>query len=211
MKRILLYIGILFFALSGAGRTFRPAAGDLLFQINEASAMTDAITAATAEKEPYPFSHVAICLGGAKSDSVIEASGRGGVRIVSLTEFLDASGKIDGRPAVVAMRLRDTTDIAARAAVRSLKYLGQPYDYSYLPANGKMYCSELVWESYLDRHGAKLFHARPMNFRDSAGRLPDFWRRLFEKLGEPVPEGVIGTNPADLSKDSLLREIHRYF
>ena len=149
MKRILLYIGILFFALSCAGRTFRPAAGDLLFQINEASAMTDAITAATAEKEPYPFSHVAICLGGAKSDSVIEASGRGGVRIVSLTEFLDASGKIDGRPAVVAMRLRDTTDIAARAAVRSLKYLGQPYDYSYLPANGKMYCSEQIGRAHV--------------------------------------------------------------
>ncbi len=211
MKRLLLYIGILFSAFSCGSEPFRPAAGDLFFQINEASAMTDAITVSTAGNEPLKFSHVAICLGPAKADSIIEASGEGGVRIVSLSDFLDASGRIGGRPAVVVMRMRDTTGIAAGAAARSLNYLGQPYDYSYLPDNGKMYCSEMIRQSYLDARCRKIFPARPMNFRDSAGRLPEFWQTLFEKLGEPIPEGVLGTNPSDLAKDTLLYEIYRYF
>lgn len=211
MKRILLYIGIAIFSCSCCEEPFRPATGDLLFQVNPASTMTDAITRSTADKELLKYSHVAIALGSDKGDSIIEASGEGGVRCISLADFLDASAKIEDRPAVVVMRLRDTAGIAASAAFRAQSHLGEPYDYSYLPENGKMYCSELVRESFLNRKGTKIFPARPMNFRDAEGRLPDFWRKLFEKLEESVPEGVLGTNPSELSKDTLLCEIHRYF
>lgn len=230
MKAII-YIGAILFSLScltpiapHPEPIFRPAAGDLLFQINTASAMTEAITAATATGQPLPFSHVAIALGPhpampktAETDSVIEATSHGGVRIVSLQDFLEASARIPGAGndttsyGVVVMRLRDTLGLAHAATQRARLYLGQPYDYSYRPDNGKMYCSELVWESFRTPTGNHLFSARPMNFRDSTGALPAFWQQLFDRLGEPVPEGIPGTNPADMAQDTQLHEVHRYF
>lgn len=186
--------------------------------------MTEAITAATATGQPLPFSHVAIALGPhpampktAETDSVIEATSHGGVRIVSLQDFLQASARISGAGndttsyGVVVMRLRDTLGLAHAATQRARLYLGQPYDYSYRPDNGKMYCSELVWESFRTPTGNHLFRARPMNFRDSTGVLPTFWQQLFDRLGEPVPEGVLGTNPAAMAQDTLLHEVYRYF
>ena len=74
-----------------------------------------------------------------------------------------------------------------------------------------MYCSELVYESYLGENGTPLFCARPMNFRTADGTLPCFWAELFEQLGESVPEGIPGTNPNDMAKEKILKEVHRYF
>lgn len=210
MKNALIYIGILFSAVSCSPNGFRPATGDLLFQVNESSAMTDAITSSTGKNSPLNFSHVAIAMQCGGADSVIEASAEAGVRRISLADFLASSAQTAERPAVVVMRMRDTTGVAASVR-RTQKFLGQPYDYSYLPRNGKMYCSELVYESFLKQDGTHRFTARPMNFRNAAGELPAFWSELFATLGEPVPEGVEGTNPNDLSHEAELEEVYRYF
>ena len=69
----------------------------------------------------------------------------------------------------------------------------------------------LVWESYRAEDGTPLFTARPMNFRAADGTLPQFWADLFDRLGEPVPEGLPGTNPNDMAQEELLEEVHRYF
>ena len=84
------------------------------------------------------------------TDAVLEAAPEGGVRISPLREFLDGSVRIGGRPAAVAMRLRDTAGLAASLR-RAFGFLGLPYDCSFRPDNGKLYCSELVWESYRTR------------------------------------------------------------
>ena len=73
-----------------------------------------------------------------------------------------------------------------------------------MPDNGAMYCSELVYECYLMCDGQHLFEAKPMNWRDKEGNLPQYWQEHFEKLGMPVPEGVPGTNPTDLSRSPQL-------
>lgn len=208
--RSLLYIGVLFYAVS-CGRTapvLRP--GDLLFQAGKSSEMTGAITAATGEDGAINYSHVGIAVPGKGGDSVLEATGDGGVRLTSLADFLACAGRIDGRPAVAAMRLRDTSGVAA-AVARARTFLGQPYDYSFRPRNGKMYCSELVWESYLSPNGTPLFTARPMNFRAADGTMPAFWTELFARQGEPVPEGVPGTNPNDMAREPILESIGRYY
>ena len=90
---------------------------------------------------------------------------------------------------------------------KAKSFIGQPYDWWYLPDNGKMYCSELVYESYLDSDGYHIFEAHPMNFRSPDGTMPQVWISIFEELGQPVPEGVLGTNPSDLSKSPLLYTI----
>lgn len=201
--RTLLYIGILLSAIS-CGRTepeLHP--GDLLFMAGESSAMTGAITAATGRNGGLNYSHVGIAAGSERADSVIEATTEGGVRIVALDEFLARAVRIGGRPGVVAMRLKDTAGVAA-AVARARRFLGQPYDYSFRPRNGRMYCSELVWESFLAPDSSYLFSARPMNFRAPDGSMPPFWTDLFARLGEPVPEGVPGTNPNDMARERLL-------
>ncbi|MDE6446526.1 MAG: hypothetical protein K2L06_06675 [Alistipes sp.] len=210
MMKSLLYIGI-FFGLSACVRSAQPLrSGDLLFQVGQESAMSGAIAAATGRNEELKFTHVGIAVIGDRADSVLEATSDGGVRMTALQEFLDKSGRIDGRPLVVAKRLKDTAGIAASVR-RARTFLGQPYDYSYRPDNGRMYCSELVWESYLGSDGVRIFPARPMNFCAADGSMPRFWTELFGRLGEEIPEGVPGTNPNDMARDSTLTEICRWF
>ena len=108
------------------------------------------------------------------------------------------------------MRLRDTTG-TAQALERARERLGLPYDYSFRPDNGKLYCSELVWECYRRLDGSPRFPARPMNFRAPDGSMPAFWTELFERLGEQIPEGVPGTNPNDMARDPQLDEVGRWF
>lgn len=184
--------------------------GDLLFQAGENTDMTGAITAATGEDGLLNFSHVGIVVVAQGVDSVLEATTDGGVRLTSLAQFLGRSAKVDGHPAVVAMRLKDTTGVA-HAVARARTHIGLPYDYSFLPDNGKYYCSELVWDCYRTADGKPLFTARPMNFRAADGTLPQFWVALFARLGEPVPEGIPGTNPNDMAREGILEEVYRSY
>lgn len=55
-----------------------------------------------------------------------------------------------------------------------------------------------------DRH---LFEAKPMNWRNADGKLPKYWKNHFKRLKMPVPEGVMGTNPTELSRSPLLRKL----
>ena len=135
MKRSLLYIGILFSAVSCGRNDHALQSGDLLFQAGENSDMTGAITAATGENGRLNFSHVGIAVVKNGADSVLEATTNGGVRLTALPEFLARSAKIGGRPTVVAMRLKDTAGVS-EAVRRARNYLGLPYDYSFRPDNG---------------------------------------------------------------------------
>ncbi len=218
--RLILYIGILL-STACTDRQDGPAlqTGDLLFQCGT-GAMTEAITDATGRSERLNFTHVGIVLHTptndthprqrCATDSVLEATTEGGVRIVPLEKFLARSARIDDQPAVVAMRMHDTTGVAA-SVERARKALGASYDYSFRPDNGRYYCSELVYETYLRPDGTYCFTACPMNFRAPDGTMPRYWQELFERLGEPIPEGVPGTNPNDLSQEESLYEIRRWF
>lgn len=206
----LIYIGILLGASGCSHERFHPRTGDLLFQVNASSAMTDAITDATAEKEEVKLSHVALFLEEEGADWVIEASGEDGVRRTTWGEFLASSAQIGGRPGVIVKRVKGRFPVD-EAIERAKSHLGEPYDYSFLPDNGKMYCSELIYECYRREDGSPIFTARPMNFRNASGELPAFWAELFDRLGEPVPEGIPGTNPSDMAREPVLEEVYRYF
>ena len=117
-----------------------------------------------------------------------------------------AGGKGAG---VVVMRVN--CDFSVKEAVhRAESMLGLPYDWSYLPDNNKLYCSELIYESYLTPAGDHIFQSRPMNFLSPDGTFPQFWTELFSTLGEEIPQGTPGTNPNDLAHESCLVEVYRY-
>lgn len=187
---------------------FRPRSGDLLFQAEGSSAFSQAITSATGRPDSLSFVHVGIVAGAGAY--VIEASPDGGVRLVRLERFLSSAPEVDGKPMVVVKRL-DFDFPVTEAVENALAYIGEPYDWYYLPDNGRMYCSELIYESYISADGERIFKANPMNFRAPDGTMPSFWTELYEKLGIGVPEGIPGTNPNDISNDPRLEEVFRYF
>lgn len=171
--------------------------GDLLFCLRQHSDMEKAISSSTGE-----YTHVAIVeVDSTGQVWIIEASGDNGVHRVPYNRWSYCTFG-----AFSAYRLNVPFDTAAVIA-RAKSFLGQPYDDSFLPDNGQMYCSELVYEAYLDAAGNHLFKNQPMNFRNKRGKMPKYWKKHFRKLGIAIPEGVPGTNPSDMSKSPILTNV----
>ena len=112
MRRFIIYISIAIACASCRPCPPELQAGDLLFQAGSGSDMTEAIDCATRSDNNLTFTHVGIFTPDRGTDCVLEATSEGGVKITPMQEFLDRAARIDGQPAVVAMRLRDTTGTA---------------------------------------------------------------------------------------------------
>ena len=208
--KYIIYIGILFLGISCSESAEILQRGDLLFQVTKSSDMGSAITEATGRAEAINFTHVAIYLGSDEEKEVLEATSEGGVSRCTLAEFEKKSAQRNGKPIIVAKRLRDTCNLEL-GVQKALALEGKAYDFSFRAGNDRYYCSELVWESYRQTNGEPIFEARPMNFRAADGTMPQFWVDLFERLGEKIPEGESGTNPQDLSNEASLKEVKRWF
>ncbi len=190
---------------------FMLTSGDLLFQVNEKNDFTNAIVNTTKMGQHISFSHVGILIIEKGKYYVIDANPNNGVQLMQLETFLKESAHTKkGEPMVVVKRLINST-YAKLAAERAKKYIGDPYDYSFLPNNEAMYCSELVYESYLDKNDKPLFTAHPMSFSDSTGKISPLWIEFFSNLNIPIPIGEPGTNPNDMAQDKVLKEVYRYF
>ncbi len=198
--------------LAACGGEYTPRTGDLLFQLTAAEGMTDAIVAATERGGAVTFSHVGIVEATAGGAFVVEAVDTS-VRRTPLGEFLARSARRGGRPIAAVGRVRgaDST-VVQRALRRAHERLGLSYDDEFLPANGKLYCSELAWECFVAADDSThLLRSRPMTFRTADGELPAYWSEHFAALGMPVPEGVAGTNPNDMAHDPAVEIVWRYY
>ncbi len=188
-----------------------PKEGDLAFQISEPSEFVKAITDASAQRDSIKFAHVGIVVVEGKKPYILEATPKGGVKLTTLEDYLSEAETIGGMPGVVIKRIAMNNFPIRDAIARAKSYIGQEYDWNFLPDNGKMYCSELVYDSFLDAEGHHLFQASPMNFLDYEGNVPAYWSDLFSRLGTEIPQGVPGTNPQDMSRDTILYEVYSYF
>ena len=176
--------------------------GDLLF-FRDTEGMGAAVKESTGQ-----YTHVALVESVGDTTWIIDATPAHGVsRRPYRHSYTDKQSSPDiFRPEAATY---DMDSVLSRAR----SYIGQPYDNAFQPDNGALYCSELIYECFLedynyepgsDRH---LFKASPMNWRDADGNLPKYWVKHFKKLKMPVPEGVMGTNPTDLSRSPLLRKL----
>ena len=164
--------------------------GDLLFLNEKSSDMEKAITASTGE-----YTHVALVeCDSADEVWVIEAYPEKGVRRIFYEQFKREHLIWFSRGICDFYRLTVPFDTVA-VIDRAKNLVGKPYDDAFLPDNDAYYCSELIEVVF-----GGLFPSKPMNWRDADGNLPESWQKHFEKLGVPVPEGVPGTNPTDLSR-----------
>lgn len=165
--------------------------GDLLF-FRDTTGMGRAVHESTGE-----YTHVALVESVDDTVWIIDATQRYGVSRRPLDE--------DAHPDIY--RLSGVCCHIDSVLMRARSFIGQPYDDAFLPDNGAMYCSELVYECYLMCNGQHLFNVQPMNWRDKNGKLPEYWKKHFDALDMPVPEGVLGTNPTDLSRSPTLKKL----
>jgi len=169
--------------------------GDLLF-FRDTEGMGAAVKESTGQ-----YTHVAIVESVGDTVWIIDATPQNGVsRRPYLRSFKDTPD---------VYRLEDRSDVDS-ALIRARSFIGLPYDNAFLPDNGAFYCSELVYECFLSddsQENRHLFEAKPMNWRNADGELPKYWVKHFKKLKMPVPEGVLGTNPTELSHSPLLRKL----
>ena len=183
-------------------RCFDAAPGDLLF-FRDTEGMGAAVKESTGQ-----YTHVALVESVGDTVWIIDATPEHGVSRRPYLHFYN-----DKTSAPDIFRPEFSIFDLDSVLIRARSFVGQPYDNAFLPDNGALYCSELIYECFLDddsyesgsdRH---LFKAAPMNWRDADGNLPQYWVKHFKKLKMPVPEGVMGTNPTDLSRSSLLRKL----
>ncbi|MBO4503426.1 MAG: hypothetical protein J5730_01250 [Bacteroidales bacterium] len=171
---------------------------DLLF-FSDTAGMGGAVQACTGQ-----YSHVALVESVGDTVWIIDATPQYGV---ARRPFIYNPGDSQPFPDVYEI---DGAFNEYNVLERARSFIGQPYDHAFRPNNRALYCSELIYECFLNDYKDKgdnhLFEAKPMNWRDADGEIPLYWKNHFQNLGIPVPEWVPGTNPTDLSRSPLLKK-----
>lgn len=167
--------------------------GDLLFAYSTTTGR--AISDATVhDATALPIYHVAIFTMVGDKPYALEAIDEG----VVLTPYNKFTERTISKGGMLIGRLRDRSGID-QSVSNALEHLGKPYDNLYMIDTQEIYCSELVQLSYVNGHGQRLFPLINMSFHDAQGHILDFWREHYAKHGMAVPEGALGTNPAQLA------------
>lgn len=183
--------------------------GDLLFQDLNCGALCDAIETVTEGINGKDFSHCAMVVSINDTLKVIEAIG-GGVQVNSLKTFFKRSGDtISIKNITIGRPKKEYEAIIPKATAFAIQQIGQPYDDEFLLNNNKMYCSELLYESFkAANHNDDFFTLQPMTFKDP--ETNDFfpaWVDYYQALQEPIPEGEPGINPGLISRSDKIEII----
>ena len=206
---------IIFLAISSfltAQDNFQFKTGDLLFQDLDCGPFCEAIEKVTEGFDGLDFSHVGIACIENNKTFVLEASGRGVVKI-PIDSFLIRSLDSESHPKVVVGRLKPEYQYTIPKAVKkSISLLGKKYDDYFDINNDRYYCSELVYYSFVDSTGNSLFHLAPMTFiAPGTQQLFPAWADYFRALNVPVPEGKPGLNPGGISRSDKIIIVFRYY
>ncbi len=169
--------------------------GDLLFAYSTTAgrAISDATVHDTTAP---PIYHVAIATWVNGKLYALEAIDEG----VTLTPYDIFKQRTMSKGGMLIGRLHDRSGID-QSVSNALEHLGKPYDDLYMIDTQEIYCSELVQLSYVNGSGQRLFPLINMSFHDQQGHILDYWREHYAKRGMAVPEGALGTNPAQIARD----------
>ena len=177
--------------------------GDLLFAYSSTSGK--AISDATVhDSTALPIYHVAIATWVDGKPYALEAIDEG----VVLTPYDKFCERTMSKGGMLVGRLKDRSGVE-QSVSNAMEHLGKPYDDLYMIDTQEIYCSELVQMSYVNGKGQRLFPLINMSFHDAHGRILDYWREHYAKHGMAVPEGALGTNPAQIASDPAV-EIIKY-
>ncbi len=186
--------------------------GDLLFQDLDCGEFCDAIEEVTQGINGYELSHIGIVLKQNDSIFVIEAISKG-VCITPLDSFLNRSYDLNGKPKVIAGRLKQEFQFLIDPAIKeAISLKGKPYDDVFDINNDAYYCSELVyWAFYHSNNNKLVFELQPMTFKSPKTKETyQIWIDYFNKLDIPIPENEPGINPGVISRSAYLNIFYPY-
>lgn len=175
--------------------------GDLIFQDMDCGPLCDAIEAVTEGYKGADFSHMGMVFHRNDSLYIIEAAGSA-VRLNTLEKF----SKNTAKPMLVGRLKKKYQKLIPAAIAFSLEQLGVPYDDEYVYNNGTYYCSELIYDAFLQANGGKpFFTLYPMTYKQpGTNEFFPAWVNYYKDINKPIPEGLPGCNPGGISKDNKL-------
>ncbi len=210
MKRINLYaVLLLAVILAGCKTSSRESlrSGDLLFvQIPADYTLSDG--SGLGFDSGALNIHVAILEVSASDTLIIDATIARGVARYPFRDFKKDFTLRDGSlPRMEVYRANVGKDLSENFVQNATSFLGQSYDVDFEYDNGALYCSELVDESFVFPDGSHLFAKGPITFRDSTGRIPQYWTDIFTLLCKDIPEGHMGIMPEEMMRSSALSRV----
>lgn len=177
--------------------------GDLIFQSMNCGPLCDAINQVTEGYKGKDFSHLGLVYIQNDSIYIIEAAGSA-VQLTPLEKF-----KSYTKETMFVGRLkRKFRKYIPEAITFSLNQIGVPYDEAYLYNNGSYYCSELIYDAFLDAYKKPFFELQPMTFKaPNSDAYFEVWQEYYDKLEIEIPEGKLGCNPGGISTSDKLKII----
>ena len=186
--------------------------GDLPFQDCECGAICDAIEDVTELNDNRRFSHMAMVVKESGELRVIEANVNG-VKLVHLDSFLTRYTDSKGNPRIAVGRLKNEyKSLIPQAIAFSKSKLGMNYDFEFIPNNDKYYCSELIYEAFeFANNNQPIFTERPMTFKKyRSNAFHPVFKEYYKDQNKEIPEGKMGTNPAGISRENVIRIFYLY-
>ncbi|GAA4301990.1 YiiX/YebB-like N1pC/P60 family cysteine hydrolase [Aestuariibaculum suncheonense] len=196
-----LFLPILLFFFKGNTQTIDLQNGDLIFQSIDCGPLCDAIKQVTEGYKGLDFNHMGMVVIQGNERFILEAAGTE----VALTPYKDFVSKTD-LPMFVGRLKKRYQNLIPKAIDFGKRQLGKPYDVNYLYDNDKYYCSELIYDCFLDANGKPFFKLFPMTYKALGSDVYfEVWEDYFKKLNMEVPEGQPGCNPGGMSLSKKIK------
>ena len=202
------YFYLLFTILISCTKNFKLQEGDLLFQDLDSSPLCDAIELVTPGYNGANFSHIGLVVLDNDTLKVLEAIPPK-VMITNLDDFINRSFDKNGNPKVIVGRLKkEFTNSISNAVSYSKSKLEITYDEVFLINNETYYCSELIYEAFLND---SIFELKPMTFLHPKTKdTLKVWKEYYSDLNTNIPEGNPGINPGIMSLSNKIEIVHIY-
>ena len=202
------YFYLLFTILISCTKNFKLQEGDLLFQDLDSSPLCDAIELVTPGYNDANFSHIGLVVLDNDTLKVLEAIPPK-VMITNLDDFINRSFDKNGNPKVIVGRLKkEFTNSISNAVSYSKSKLDITYDEVFLINNETYYCSELIYEAFLND---SIFELKPMTFLHPKTKdTLKVWKEYYSDLNTNIPEGNPGINPGIMSLSNKIEMVHFY-
>ena len=202
------YFYLLFTILLSCTKNFKLQEGDLLFQDLDSSPLCDAIELVTPGYNGANFSHIGLVVFDNDTLKVLEAIPPK-VKLTNLDNFLNRSFDIDGKPKVIVGRLKDKYLHSVEEAVSySKSKLNIKYDEVFLINNNSYYCSELIYEAFLND---SIFEIKPMTFlHPISNDTLQIWKDYYKEIELEIPQNKMGINPGIMSLSNKIKMVHFY-
>lgn len=188
---------VLFTSLNNAAQvtTNQLQKGDILF-IGTSGKLSKAIDKVTQTNQSTNFTHMGIIVSMEKGAWVLHADPKEGVIKENVSAFAN-------NHKVAVYRLKENKQNVIENALSDFsKYLGEPYNSTYIMEDKGYYCSELIYELFATD---SIFQLQPMTFKNpQTGRFNKTWIKHYKKLGIKIPEGKPGCNPNEMATNPNL-------